>query len=103
MACQRWFLKDECDSATVNLAQFPIAGLEKIFTLKQYGAAADMAVRRKKPQHRRRKRAFPRTGFAKNAEDFSGHQVEAHSRQNRTRADFARPIGNLKILDIQNG
>ena len=103
MESERRLLKDESDPAAAYLPQFLIAGLEEIFALEQYGAAADVAVGRKKPQNRRRERAFAGAGFTKDAEDFSGHQVEADSRQNGSRADFARTVRNLKILDFQNG
>jgi len=103
MEGERRLLENQSDSAAANLPQFLIASLEEILTFEQYSAAANVAIRRKKAQNRRRERAFARARFAKNAENFSGHQVEAHSRQNGARADFPRPIGNLKILDVQNG
>ena len=50
MESERRLLKNQGDSAAANLPQFLIAGLEKIFAFEQYGAASDVAVRRKKPQ-----------------------------------------------------
>lgn len=77
MEGERRLLKDESDSAAADLSQLLISGLEEIFAFEQYGAAADQAVGRKKPQNRCRERAFAGTGFAEDTEDFARDQVKA--------------------------
>jgi len=79
MERQRWLLKDQSDSAAADLTEFLGIGLEKILSLKKDGAASDVAIRRKKPQDRRRERAFARAGLAENAQNFSGHQAETYA------------------------
>ena len=103
MKRQRGFLKDDGDAATADLAEFFRGGLEKIFAFKKNGAASDVTVGRKKAQDRRRKRALARAGFAEDAQNFTRHQAETYAGQNRPRPAFVRPIGNLKILDFENG
>jgi len=100
---ERRLLKDESDSIAADLTEFLGTDLKKIFAFKQDGAAADLAVGRKKAQDRCRERAFARTGFTEDTQNFARHQIETYARQNRARADFAREIGNLKILDFKNG
>ena len=103
MEGQGRLLKDESDAGAADLAEFLGGGLEKIFAFKEYCAAPDVAVRREKAQNRRRERAFARAGFAENAQNFAGPEVKTDAGQNRARADFARTIRYLQILDIENG
>lgn len=95
-------LKDESDPVAADLTKFIGADLEKVFPLKKYGAVSDVAVRREKPQNRCRESALARSGFAEDAQNFARHQIETYARQNRARADFARPVRNVKILDFKN-
>ena len=76
---QGWLLKNERDTGAADLAEFLGIGLEEIFAFEQDSAAADLAVRRKMPQDRRRECAFARAGFAEDAQNLAGHQVETYA------------------------
>jgi len=97
---ERRLLKDESDSGATDFLEFLGVRLEQIFAFKQNGAIPDLAVRRQKPQDRRRECAFTRAGFTEDAQNFARHQIETYTRQNRASADFAREVRNMKILDF---
>jgi hypothetical protein len=79
MEREGWFLKDQSDTATADLAEFLGVGLEKIVAFKKDRALCNEGIRRKKPKHRCRERALARPGFAKDTQNFTGHEVETYA------------------------